>query len=73
MQLTIEVTIVGTEDVVGGVQGVLTRLLARVELLDGLQEQTEAVVGQPLSAAPALCEAFVALHPTAELHDMQWS
>lgn len=43
-QLTIYVPIGSTKDIIGSVQGVLTRLLARVQLLDGLQKQAEAVI-----------------------------
>lgn len=48
--LTKQVPIAGTKDVVGNVQRLLPSLLARIELLDGLQEDTEAVIGQPLPA-----------------------
>lgn len=43
-QLTIQVPIGSTKDIIGSVQGVFTRLLARVQLLDGLQKQAEAVI-----------------------------
>ena len=49
-RLTIEVPIVTAKDLKGCVQGVLPSLFARVQLLDGLQELAEAVVGQPLPA-----------------------
>lgn len=48
--LTVEVSIAGTKNVIGGVQSILPCLFARVELLDGLQKQTEAVIRQPLPA-----------------------
>ena len=48
--LTKQVSIAGTKDVIGSVQRLLTSLLARVELLDGLQKQAEAIIGQPLPA-----------------------
>ena len=47
---TKQVTIADTKDVVGSVQRLFPSLLARIELLDGLQEDTEAVIGQPLPA-----------------------
>ena len=50
VQLTIQVSIAGAKDFIGSVQRILPSLLPRVELLDGLQEQTEAVIGQPLPA-----------------------
>ena len=48
--LTIEVPIVTAKDLKGCVQGVFPSLFAGVQLLDGLQELAEAVVGQPLPA-----------------------
>ena len=50
MWLTIQVSIAGAKDLIGSVQSVFPGLLARVKLLDGLQKQTEAVIGEPLPA-----------------------
>lgn len=46
--LTKQIPIGSTKNGVGSVQSLFPSLLARVELLDGLQKDTEAVIGQPL-------------------------
>lgn len=51
--LTVQVAIVAAEDLKRSVQSVLAGFLARVQLLDGLQKLTEAVIGQPLPAQRA--------------------